>query len=323
MADNNSPLSLVSGLLGAGAGVVGNLFNADQNQAQRDWSEKMWRLNNEYNTPANQMKRLRQAGLNPHFALQGGQLGTGNSYSPPAMTTPHPYDFSPVSQAIQSSAELYQQQRYQDADIGLKNQQAENMRIRNDYEDRRQWLDLLKLENDKDLSDETRRKVAVERELLETDMATRSERNRVEIDRIKAESDRAIQEGRKVRLEGDWQNIVNQYEIPNRVKILRNLDAQYEEIMSAASRNDAEAANAAAAKALTDVNAETARKIQKHVVDKAFYEAKEVRYRGDTERYRAGNEAKRYYGGRFGYEAPRSGFTDKAKYNQSTKLPSR
>ena len=239
MADNNSPLSLVSGLLGAGAGVVGNLFNADQNQAQRDWSEKMWRLNNEYNTPANQMKRLRQAGLNPHFALQGGQLGTGNSYSPPAMTTPHPYDFSPVSQAIQSSAELYQQQRYQDADIGLKNQQAENMRIRNDYEDRRQWLDLLKLENDKDLSDETRRKVAVERELLETDMATRSERNRVEIDRIKAESDRAIQEGRKVRLEGDWQNIVNQYEIPNRVKILRNLDAQYEEIMSAASRNDA------------------------------------------------------------------------------------
>ena len=69
-------------LFSAASSVLGNIMNSSESVAQRDWQERMWERNNEYNTPQNQMRRLRQAGINPHFAIQGGQLGTGTSSSP-------------------------------------------------------------------------------------------------------------------------------------------------------------------------------------------------------------------------------------------------
>lgn len=62
-------------------------FNAAQSKKQREWSEKMtnqqneWTLNmwnkaNEYNTPLNQVQRLREAGLNPlYYGLDGSSAG--------------------------------------------------------------------------------------------------------------------------------------------------------------------------------------------------------------------------------------------------------
>lgn len=43
-------------------------FNARQARLQRGWLHGMWNLNNNYNTPAAQMQRLREAGLNPNLA---------------------------------------------------------------------------------------------------------------------------------------------------------------------------------------------------------------------------------------------------------------
>ena len=54
----------------AGAGLLGSLFGAnkqDKNaQAQRDWQEKMYLMDREYNTASNQRKRFEEAGLNPN-----------------------------------------------------------------------------------------------------------------------------------------------------------------------------------------------------------------------------------------------------------------
>lgn len=66
-------MGLVSGLFGIGA----NRKRAREAQKQREWSESMWEKQNAYNTPANQMQRLRDAGLNP--ALMYGQGTTGNA----------------------------------------------------------------------------------------------------------------------------------------------------------------------------------------------------------------------------------------------------
>jgi len=66
-------MGLVSGLFGIGA----NRKRARESQKQREWSESMWEKQNAYNTPANQMQRLRDAGLNP--ALMYGQGTTGNA----------------------------------------------------------------------------------------------------------------------------------------------------------------------------------------------------------------------------------------------------
>ena len=58
----------------AGAGLLGSLFGSkkqDKNaQAQREWQEKMYLMDRDYNTAANQRKRFEGAGLNPNLLTQ-------------------------------------------------------------------------------------------------------------------------------------------------------------------------------------------------------------------------------------------------------------
>lgn len=54
-----------------------NAWNAGRTRKQREWMEKMWRMQNAYNTPLSQMSRYREAGLNP--ALMYGQGTSGNA----------------------------------------------------------------------------------------------------------------------------------------------------------------------------------------------------------------------------------------------------
>lgn len=55
------------------------------NQANQQFAEKMWNVQNDYNTPFMQAQRLRAAGLNPYLALQNeGSVGLAQSASSPA-----------------------------------------------------------------------------------------------------------------------------------------------------------------------------------------------------------------------------------------------
>lgn len=55
------------------------------NQANQQFSQKMWNAENEYNTPYNQAQRLRAAGLNPYLAMQNeGSLGQAQSAQVPS-----------------------------------------------------------------------------------------------------------------------------------------------------------------------------------------------------------------------------------------------
>lgn len=52
----------------------------------RDWNEKMWNLQNSYNTPLQQSLRLKQAGLNPYLSeIQTGEASSVPSTTPPTM----------------------------------------------------------------------------------------------------------------------------------------------------------------------------------------------------------------------------------------------
>lgn len=48
-------------------------------EAQRRWNERMWTLNNRYNSPSAQMQRLRDAGLNPDLMYSQGNVGNSNA----------------------------------------------------------------------------------------------------------------------------------------------------------------------------------------------------------------------------------------------------
>lgn len=48
-------------------------------QEQKEYNLDMWNRENDYNNPANQRKRLEQAGLNPYLMLNGGSAGIAGS----------------------------------------------------------------------------------------------------------------------------------------------------------------------------------------------------------------------------------------------------
>lgn len=86
-----------------------NAFNAQQAQVQRDWQEKMWGMNNSYNSPNAMISR----GLNPFVqgsaAMAGSKSpasgGAAASASPPPSVQAFRPDFSDVGSALASMAQ--------------------------------------------------------------------------------------------------------------------------------------------------------------------------------------------------------------------------
>ena len=61
-------------------------FQKEQTDAQNQWNLDLWNLNNDYNTPANQLKRLQEAGINPNMysTYSSGSSMTASSSSTPS-----------------------------------------------------------------------------------------------------------------------------------------------------------------------------------------------------------------------------------------------
>lgn len=86
-----------------------NSFNAQQAQIQRDWQEKMWGMNNSYNSPNAMISR----GLNPFVqgsaAMAGSRApasgGAAASSAPPPSIQAFRPDFSDVGSALASMAQ--------------------------------------------------------------------------------------------------------------------------------------------------------------------------------------------------------------------------
>lgn len=75
---------IISALGGAASNIAGGIFqnkaNAQLSRENREFAIDMWNRENEYNLPINQVKRYRDAGLNP--ALLAGQISPGNTNAP-------------------------------------------------------------------------------------------------------------------------------------------------------------------------------------------------------------------------------------------------
>ena len=63
--------SVFSGILGYQSQQETNKMQAKENQLNREFTRTMWNLENQYNTPTQQVKRLVDAGLNPNLAITG------------------------------------------------------------------------------------------------------------------------------------------------------------------------------------------------------------------------------------------------------------
>lgn len=120
--------TVVGGLFGSGTSSYGNykqqqLANkANRELADLEWerNQQMWHMQNAYNTPASQMQRYRDAGLNPNLMYQQGTSGNASSsptYNRPTMQAARMADFNTnIAPTLQTFA-----------DMKVKQAQANNM----------------------------------------------------------------------------------------------------------------------------------------------------------------------------------------------------
>lgn len=90
---------IAGAVLSAGGGIIGNIMNRnairEQNKANKDLAKyqfnlnmQAWNAQNQYNSPAAQVARLKAAGLNPQLAYGSGS-NAGNASSVPQYEAPH------------------------------------------------------------------------------------------------------------------------------------------------------------------------------------------------------------------------------------------
>lgn len=133
---------LAAGLSAAGSGLatlVSGVSQAVQSKKQRAhdifmqdrtqlYNFRNWNLQNQYNSPAMQMQRLREAGLNPNLMYgspqSGGNADNMHNASASASNTMRPIDVSGISQAGNSIAMMYDL-RQKEAQTNLLQQQAQ------------------------------------------------------------------------------------------------------------------------------------------------------------------------------------------------------
>lgn len=70
--------SIVNGAANVASTLLQNRANKKMQEKSFKHNTEMWHLNNQYNTPEMQMKRLRDAGLNPNLVYGSGTV-TGNT----------------------------------------------------------------------------------------------------------------------------------------------------------------------------------------------------------------------------------------------------
>lgn len=99
----------ITGVANGISNVVNMGAQRRENQKNRDFQKEMWNLNNEYNTPTNQMARLKEAGINPHLAYANGQpMNVSNApANTPNQEAPKMHmDFGAMLQALRTKAEI-------------------------------------------------------------------------------------------------------------------------------------------------------------------------------------------------------------------------
>lgn len=116
-------------------------------QDQTGFAQRMWAMNNEYNSAASQRARLEEAGLNPYLMMNGGSAGTAsatsasgpgvNGVNPPTaehvQVQPVQYDLSTAAGFLSQALELNSQQSVRDSQAAKNTAEAEQVHIENQY----------------------------------------------------------------------------------------------------------------------------------------------------------------------------------------------
>lgn len=299
------PLPAVIGAIGAiGASALSAGMNSDSSEAQRQWSERMIDRQNRYNSPVEQVKRLRKAGINPALAMDNGMMSSGQQSDLPSYDRPQ-YDFSPVgealSQGIASSIE-YQAVRSRSR---LDDENAIAQRQRNVFGLQQAYIDLLDRIADMKQKGGNTKFLESQASYMQKQIEAFDRRNDAEVVKLEKESQKIEKDMLMQDLMISQQQIINKY-LPQELRgKIRLQNAQVEHLLSAVALNDAEAAYKEAETIVSglkkeglEIDNQTKRDIADALVDDAYNKA-------DESFWNSQEAAKEYHSGRvFGKMIP-------------------
>lgn len=128
---------IAASALTAGAGLLGSLFGSskqDKNaKAQRDWQEKMYLMDRDYNTAVNQRKRWEEAGLNPNLMMNGSAGSVSGSMPSTGMSNSGETLAQGINAAGSSVAQLIAQQMDINAQKNVRSAEARKAEEEADY----------------------------------------------------------------------------------------------------------------------------------------------------------------------------------------------
>lgn len=216
---------LAAGLTG-GINALGSLFGASS-QAKREYKYtkklmdyqnslalKNWELQNEYNLPSNQMKRLYDAGLNPHLVYGGGATTLAANLTQPNAkhsggSTP---DFSGLASAqsvasienlIEQGNNLRKQNQLLEQQKQTEYEKTEGLRLENSKK-RMELPNVLEHDNlklaieraDRTIKEQTYSNLSTQGEILMKDLNTYDERWSAELNILKQRYENLTYEGK-------------------------------------------------------------------------------------------------------------------------------
>lgn len=118
----------LSGLGGAGAQRQANRANQRMAQTEFDNNLRMWNMQNAYNTPAAQMQRFKDAGLNPNLIYGQGNSGNASVLPRYSRADQQPVDYiSPIGGGVLGMLSGFQD--YQVKQAQIDNLKAQNLAI--------------------------------------------------------------------------------------------------------------------------------------------------------------------------------------------------
>lgn len=146
--------AVLGGIIGAGASLLGNVFNLGgnkrTNQRQADFNTQMyerqradaladWERNNAYNSPSQQMQRFKEAGLNPNLVygqMQNAQPIRSVDAKAPDFVAPR-IDTSQVGDIVSNYYNIKQQDlaiKQQQKALEMANEQIKSQQMKNNYD---------------------------------------------------------------------------------------------------------------------------------------------------------------------------------------------
>lgn len=209
-------------------------FNALEAQKTRDYNTHMFNLTNQYNDPSAVVGRLVKAGLNPALAFGGfanaqiaGSSAQASSNGSLSAAMP---DYSGLSSAGAMAVNAYQQSRVTDAEVRLKEAQANNLEKQTSWIDKLSQGQLDKIYSDIGINT-SNLKINEEQAKILVKTGKQIDEN---INLIRAQAYTVQQTGLLQSKEVEW------FEVKNNVEISKNV-ATIKQLLSAAHLNDEQA----------------------------------------------------------------------------------